>query len=142
MYVAVNYLAVLICAIASIVVGSIWYGPLFGKKYMKIMGADNMTPEQKEAMKKRMWGMYFLQLVLSFITSYILSYTVASWAGPENIITVSILMWLGFILPTVAGGSLWGDKPKNLAWSLFFITAGAQFVTFIVFGFIISAFTV
>ncbi len=141
MYVMVNYLSVLLCGLASMVIGSIWYGPLFGKKYMKIMGADTMTPEQKEVMKKRVWGMYALQLALSLLTAYVLAYLVANWAGGESIIAIAFLAWLGFIMPTVAGGALWSDKPKKLAWDLFFITAGAQLVTFIVFGFILSLFT-
>lgn len=140
MYLTVNYLAVLLCGLASMVVGSVWYGPLFGKKYMKIMGAEAMTPEQKEAMKKRMWGMYFLQLVLSLLTAYMLAYTVGNWAGGESIMAIAFLAWLGFIMPTIAGGALWSDKPKALALDLFFITAGAQLVTFLIFGLIILAF--
>ena len=39
--VAVNYLAVLAAAIASMVIGFLWYGPLFGKQYMALMKFDN-----------------------------------------------------------------------------------------------------
>ncbi len=30
----INLLAVVVCAIASMVLGMLWYGPLFGKKWM------------------------------------------------------------------------------------------------------------
>ncbi|HLD39833.1 MAG TPA: DUF1761 family protein, partial [Candidatus Nanoarchaeia archaeon] len=33
-----NYLAVLVAAIAAYVVGFLWYGPVFGKKWMALMG--------------------------------------------------------------------------------------------------------
>ena len=31
----VNFLAIIVCAVVSMIVGTIWYGPLFGKKWMK-----------------------------------------------------------------------------------------------------------
>ena len=34
MNITINFWAVLVSAIASLVVGSIWYGPLFGKMFM------------------------------------------------------------------------------------------------------------
>jgi len=34
----VNYLAVFIATIASFVFGWLWYGPLFGKAWMRMMG--------------------------------------------------------------------------------------------------------
>ena len=135
----INYLAVLVCAVASMVVGFVWYGPLFGKAYMQVMGADSMTPEQKEAMKKGMWGMYFVQFVLSFITAGVLAYYILNWADASaGAIGIAVCTWFGFVMTTTAGASLWSGKPKKMAWKMFFISAGAQLVTFIVFGIILS----
>jgi hypothetical protein len=53
MNVAVNFWAVLASAVASMVIGSIWYGPLFGKMFMQAMGMDQWSPEKREAMKKK-----------------------------------------------------------------------------------------
>ncbi|MFN3694309.1 MAG: DUF1761 domain-containing protein, partial [Ignavibacterium sp.] len=36
--VSINYLAVLVCGIISMVIGSLWYGPLFSKLWMKQHG--------------------------------------------------------------------------------------------------------
>ena len=33
----INYWAVLVSAIASMAIGSLWYGPLFGKQFMPAM---------------------------------------------------------------------------------------------------------
>ncbi|MEK7585908.1 MAG: DUF1761 domain-containing protein [Patescibacteria group bacterium] len=133
-----NYLAVLACGVASMIIGFIWYGPLFGKAYMRVMGVDTMSPEQKEAMKKGMWGMYFVQFVLSLITAGILSVHIANWSGPQGAVLIAICTWFGFIMTTVASGALWSGKPKKQAWNFFWITASAQLVTFIVFGLILS----
>lgn len=135
----VNYIAVLLCGVAAMVVGFLWYGPLFGKAYMKIICPEPMSPEQKEAMKKGMWGMYLVQFVLSLITAYVLAYHIANWAGPGTPLTVALCSWFGFILTTEAGAALWSGKPKKMAWNMFLITASAQLVTFVVFGLIIGA---
>jgi hypothetical protein len=36
--ITINYLAVIAAAIAAVGVGVLWYGPLFGKEWMKLMG--------------------------------------------------------------------------------------------------------
>ena len=47
MNVIVNLWAVVACAVASMIIGSIWYGPLFGKAFMTATGMDQWTPEKK-----------------------------------------------------------------------------------------------
>ena len=34
----INFWAVLVAALSSFVIGSLWYGPLFGKTWMKLNG--------------------------------------------------------------------------------------------------------
>ena len=41
----VNYLAVLACGVVAMILGFLWYGPLFGKKWSQLMGWGEMTPE-------------------------------------------------------------------------------------------------
>ena len=38
MDIQVNYVAILACGISAMVIGSIWYGPLFGKTWMQLTG--------------------------------------------------------------------------------------------------------
>ena len=40
---SVNYWAVFVSAIASMVIGSIWYGPLFGKMFIREMGGGMLV---------------------------------------------------------------------------------------------------
>lgn len=136
----INYLAVLACGVAALVIGSIWYGPLFGKAWMRIMGVENMSEEQKQSMKKGMWMMYLAQFILSLITAGVLSVHIAYWSDASaSALGIAICTWFGFVLTTDAGAALWSGKPKNVAWKMFFINASGQLVTFIAFGLIISA---
>jgi hypothetical protein len=148
----INYLAVLACAVASMVIGSIWYGVLFKKGWMEVMGVDmsKMSPQECKDLQKGMGPTYFAQFVLSIVTAGVLSYVVShwgtdspargGWAPNVSALFVAIYIWLGFILPTVGGAALWSGKPKKLAWKMFLIVSSAQLVTFIIFGIILNMF--
>ena len=140
--VTINYLAILVCGIAAMVVGFIWYGALFGKTWSKLMGGDSMSAQQKEAMKKSMGGMYFLQFIMSLITAGVLDYFIKNAAATMPSVSgvcVAIAVWFGFVLTTEAGAALWSGKSKKVACKMFLISASGALVTFIVFGLILSA---
>ena len=138
----INYVAVAVCGVAALVIGSIWYGPLFGKAWMRIMGVENMSEEQKQMMKKGMWGMYLAQFIISLITAGVLAVHIAYWSDVNaTALGIAICTWFGFILTTDAQAALLSGKPKNVAWKMFFINAGGQLVTFAVFGLILGNWT-
>ncbi len=121
------------------IIGGIWYGPLFGKTQRQMMGGDTMTSEQHEAMKKAMGKMYALQFLLSLITAIVLDYFIMGTPVIVGV-AVSVIIWFGFILTTIGGSALWSGKPKAWAWKMFFISSGAQLITFVVYALIITAF--
>ncbi len=130
-----NYLAILVSAVVSMIIGFIWYGPLFKKAWIKISGCDpeTMTPEQKADMKKSMVPMMITQFILSVLSIFVL----AKFGGNME---VAFWAWLGFVMPITASGVMWSGKPKKLAWSMFWISAGCQLVTFLAYGIILNAF--
>ena len=71
--VPINYLAVLVAAIANMVIGSFWYSPKgFGKQWMALSG---ITPTNIDAAKaKGMQKTYAIAFVGSLLMSYILSH--------------------------------------------------------------------
>jgi hypothetical protein len=68
-----NYLAILVAAISTVVLGFLWYGPLFGKPWMKLMDIDP-SKMSKEAMKG-MNKTYALMSIGSLVLAYVLSFT-------------------------------------------------------------------
>ena len=63
----INWLSVLVATISSFVIGGVWYGPMFGRAWMR---AFNFTEED---LKKRNVAKTFgLSLLLAFIASLIL----------------------------------------------------------------------
>ena len=60
----INWLAVLVASLSGFLVGGIWYGPLFGKEWMKEVG---ITEEDIEAAKNKMAKTYSITWILTLI---------------------------------------------------------------------------
>lgn len=134
----INYWAVFVCALLSMIIGSIWYGPLFGKKWMQLSKIDELSEEKKKKMRKGMWKMYFLQFVLSLFQIYVLAWYIGTLNGISSGVHTAFSLFIAFIMPTLAGGSLWNGDSNKDNWTRFFITFGANLVSFIIYGYILS----
>lgn len=137
--VPINYLAVLVSAICSIVLGSIWYGPLFGKKWAKLMGInmpDKPTKEMKSMMMKSYGFMGVTTLIMAFVMAHstIFAATYTHTTGIMAGLMSGFWNWIGFILPVTMGDQLWGGK----SWKLLPITSGYYLVSLCLMGIILS----
>ena len=133
----INYLAVLVASILSMVLGALWYGPLFGKKWMEIIGAKPMTEADQKKMQKQAMPLYLIQFLLTLFQVYVLAQYIAGWtdaSGIEN----SLWIWAAFVMPTVAGACMWNNDSKEIAWSRFLIQGGYQLVLFVIFGLVLG----
>ena len=133
----INIWAVLVCAIISMVLGFVWYGPLFGKKWMEITGANEKTIEQRKEMQKRAGPLYGIQFILSLFQAYVLAHYIIGWkdaSGLEN----SLWIWAAFIMPMVAQGAMWNADSKKISSGRFLIQGGYQLILFIIFGLILG----
>ena len=133
----INYSVFAGAAILSMIVGAVWYGPLFGKKWMEIIGATGVDVEKRKEMQKRAMPLYGIQFALTVLQLYILDHFVKGWTevnGIEN----ALWIWLGFVMPTVAGSAMWNNNPTRVKWAQFLIQAGYQLVMFIIFGYMLD----
>jgi len=134
----INFWVVLVCGVISMVVGSIWYGPIFGKVWMRIEGVNAASPEERKKMQKGMVLTYIIQFLLSLLQVYILAGMnrgLPSSLGIHN----AILVWLGFVVPLVAGIAMWNNKSAGTKWARFWIQAGYYLIIFVIFAAIIAA---
>ncbi len=135
----IHFLPVLVCAIISMILGGIWYGPLFGKAWMRILKVDPEclnNPEKKKAMQKQVMPLYLVQFGLSIVTLYTLAYYIAN--SSSGGLTNALIIWTGFIVPTIAGGCMWNNDSRKIVWQRFFIQVGYQYVLFVVAGLILT----
>lgn len=132
----INYWVVFAAAVTSMVVGSLWYGPLFGKKFMAAMGMNEWTPEKQAEMKKQMTLAYVGQFVASLLMFFVLAWYVGLSGHPGALggVNNAFWIWIGFVVPLKLGDTLWGGK-----WTLFWLGIGNMFVTLAIGGAIIGA---
>lgn len=134
----INYLAVFIAAIIAIVLGFLWYGPFFGKQWIKLMGFSKEDIEKGK--KQDMMKSYALMSLGSLVMAYVLAHTTefamtyTKTYGLTGGIMSGVWTWVGFVAPVKMGDQLWGGKP----WKLFLIEAGYYLVSLALMGVVLA----
>jgi hypothetical protein len=128
----INYLALLVAAVAKSVLGSIWY-PLLGKQWRDLAG---VTLEQvKEGMGKAM----VVDLVGNYVMAFVLVHAV-HYAGAKGIgegAAIGFFNWLGFIAMVTLGSVFFERRPMKL----WFINNVYLAVSLMVMGAIVAVWT-
>ena len=132
------YLVILISAIISMVLGSLWYSPiLFGKQWIKLMGISkkDMGKNKNKGMAKS----YIVLFISSLVTIYVLS-MFTSLLGASTFsqgMMIGFWVWLGFFATTMLGSVLWEKKP----FSLYTINVSYHLVNLLIIGGILAVWT-
>jgi hypothetical protein len=124
---ALNWLAVVAAVISSVVIGFLWYGPLFGGAWMKEMGIPADFKPAPALLKRSM----LLMIVSALLTAMVLACAIelsrplapdAADAAPDAIygLILALAAWIGFYVPMLLSGVAW----ENRSWKLFGINAG------------------
>jgi hypothetical protein len=134
--VTVNFIAVIIASVISFIVGFLWYGPLFGKLWMKL---NNLSDKDiKKAKEKGMAGMILLSFIGTLITVYVFAILIGALGIGGSIaggIQLGFWLWLGFLVATTLLGSvLWDNKP----WALFLLNSAYWLLNLEVIAIILS----
>ena len=133
----VNYIAIVVGAVLSMVIGAVWYGPLFGKKWLEIVGATEATLEARKKMQKEAGPLYGIQFVLTLFQVLVFAHLIADTTrvgGVER----ALWIWAAFVIPTLAGAVMWTNEPNKIKRARFLIQGGYQLVIFIVFGLLLE----
>lgn len=119
----INYIAVFFAALAQFLLGSLWYGPFFGKPWKEIVGLPATMPAK--ALMTRNLTFAFLG---AFLTSFVLANQIYIWfpetwgiqvestascflAGSQT----ALFVWIGYYVPLMVSSILW----ENKSWALF-----------------------
>jgi hypothetical protein len=132
----INFLAVLVAAIAAFALGFLWHGPLFGKQWIKLMGIpqSEINAMQAKGMGPMVPNM-IASLVQQFVVAFVLSYlaNALSIVGVVPAVLLAALLWLGFIATTLLNGPLWEKKSI----SLYLFNIAYQLANLVVIGLIV-----
>lgn len=108
----INWLAVIVAALLPMVIGSLWYGPLFGKQWMKMKG---LTEEEIKADLNPLKS-YGGSIVGAFLTAIVLALLMPVMVTPSigNGLVLAVLCWLGFYVPLGWQSVAWENKSLGL----------------------------
>lgn len=136
--VPLNFWAIVVAGFVNMAIGFFWYGPIFGKMWVKEMG---WTDEAMAAAKaKGMAKQYVLMMLGSLIMAFVLAHNVVfgseylQMGGISAGLQAGFWNWLGFIVPVTLSSVLWEGK----SWKLWFLNIGYYLVALLAMGSILA----
>lgn len=138
---SINWLAVVACVVASMVIGGIWFGPkTFFPIWWKAVGKAG-DPLQRDVPQGQMasslgmgmvWGGIVLASLVQAIFMNLMVHAMGSMSGGATLgsgALAGFLIWLGFVASSSLTNKLFADRLQ--AWVL---EQGNHLITFVVMG--------
>ena len=137
MFMGINLWSVLVAAVATMILGFLWYSPiLFANPWMRLMGIDPNDKAKLAEMRKGAGKLYGLAFVASIVSAMVLAKVIA--ITTVNTIPygmkIGFAVWLGFVTTVQLTGALFGKQPIKL----YLINTGYQLVCYLVMGAILA----
>lgn len=122
----VSWLATLVATVLSFVLGGLWYGPLFAKAWMRLIGVSEATLREGFNPAKT-YG-------ITFVLAFLMSYVFGMFLGPNPSLGLGVGAGAAAGIFWVAG-SLWtNDLFERRPLALTLINGGYHTVKFILIG--------
>jgi uncharacterized protein YacL len=139
MGVEINYLAVFLAAISTMVVGSIWYHPkVFGTIWSRFTKVDlnaDYTPSQ---MAMKFGGVFIASLVSAYVLAHFVSLSYDFYKADYSFLGTALITglwaWLAFTAARIFTHDVFEGRRKKLT----LLNAAHEFVTFFVMALIIG----
>jgi Protein of unknown function (DUF1761) len=135
----VNLWAVIGAAVASMIIGFLWYSPfLFAKPWMIAMGYDPEDKARIAEMQKKAAPLYGISFLCSLLSAFMLGKIIFHLAisTPLYGMKVGFAVWVAFAMTLQLTDKLFGNRPMKL----FLINTGYQLVCYLVMGAILGKF--
>lgn len=134
----INWLAILVATIVAMLIGWLWYGPFFGKQWMKLVKLTKKDTEK--AWKKPMMFMIVMAFLQAIIIKHFIIYVIYFYPGISELsagVLTGFWLFAGVALPLVLSSNMFARRHINLS----YIEAGNQFVTLVSVGAILAIWT-
>jgi len=134
---SINWLAVIACVVASMIIGGVWFAPkTFFPVWWKAIGkSENEGPSSTNM--GMVWGLIVLASFVQAVFMSLMVHAMGSMTGGATLgsgAMAGFFLWLGFVAPSSLTNKLFADRLK--AWVL---EAGNHLITFVVMGAIVGA---
>jgi surface polysaccharide O-acyltransferase-like enzyme len=137
-FLGVNLWAVGVCALATMVVGFLWYSPvLFANPWMVLMGYDPNDKAKIAEMQKSAGPSYAMSLVASLLAAFVLGKLIAVAGSTTAVdgLKIGLVVWLGFVTTVQLTNALFSHQRNKL----YLINTGYQLVCYVAMGAILGA---
>jgi len=134
---SINWLAVVVCVVVSMISGSIWYNPkTFYPMWWKVVGKENQAPGMQNM--GMTWTLTVLSSVVQAVAMALMVNAMGSlMTGGPNLVNGALtgwMLWLGFIAPTYLVNKLFAGQGLKI-WA---IETGNHLINFVLFGAILG----
>ena len=136
-FMGVNLWSVLAAAVATMVVGFLWYSPfLFAKPWTLAMGYDPNDKAKMEEMRRGAGKLYGITFVASLISAFVLAkiIDVTTVTAVLYGMKIGFAVWLGFVTTVQLTSTLFKRRPIKL----YLIDTGYQLVCYLAMGAILA----
>lgn len=129
-----NYLAILLAALAMFALGSVWYSPvLFAKAWVRESGGDPAYKPSGKEMGRTFGGTFVLLLVCAAVLDWVVTNSAGVGEGMSHGLLVGLL---GGVLATAITGINYLFERKSR--TLFLINAGYDVLGFCIMGVVLA----
>ena len=129
----INFLAVIVAALAYMALGAIWYSPaLFGTMWMNNIGKTKEQVTADSTPMNYVWG-----AITSFLSAYGIA-RVMLWSGTHSIqqgVMIALVVGVCFVLAAIVVNDAFESRPKSLT----LVNVIYHIVGFVIAGVIIGA---
>jgi len=136
-FMGVNLWSVLVAAVATMILGFLWYSPLlFAKPWTVAMGYDPNDKAKMDEMRKGAGKLYGITFVASLISAFVLAKIIDVTTVNSALygMKIGFAVWLGFVTTVQLTSTLFKKRPIKLYW----IDTGYQLVCYLVMGAILA----
>lgn len=131
----INHAAVWVGVVIMFALGFLWYGPLFGERWMEYVGLTLADAENMDGMA----GIWISNIVVSIITMYMIAWLICKLGYDTGVkgALLGFAVAFVFVFLTTMVNNLFAQEPYGLAW----IIGGFSMVGYTINGFIMGAWT-
>jgi hypothetical protein len=136
-FMGVNLWSVLVAAVATMILGFLWYSPLlFAKPWTLAMGYDPNDKAKMDEMRKGAGKLYGITFVASLISAFVLAkiIDVTTVSAALYGMKIGFAVWLGFVTTVQLTSTLFKRRPIKL----YLIDTGYQLVCYLTMGAILA----
>lgn len=134
----VNYLAVLVAALANFIIGFLFHGPVLGNLWMKLANITPTGNEKFSDMVPQMVKNYLMNVVFAYVLAVLYLFMSTSpltsaggvWMG----LLLGFMVWIGFVVTSSSMDVIWMGR----SYKLWLFEVVASLVSILVMGSIIA----